>query len=104
MAKAKPTPFMPAGYSDWPIRRCIAEAVNVCRYSPWKAHEWMEEARNLISMQYPFYDDYDNAVDTINRTWRSFEKYQWYDAREFWKRGNVSCPAQYLKRIDEDFS
>ena len=46
MARAKPTPFMPSGYSDWPIRRCIAEAVNVCRYSPWKAHEWMEEACN----------------------------------------------------------
>ena len=91
MARANPTPFIPSGYSDWPIRRCIAEAVNVCRYSPWKAHEWMEEAAARLDIMYaPYFDEYNNAVKRINAMWKKHRQYRWFNEREFWKDGKTS--------------
>ena len=61
MAKAKPL-FNTGGYSDWSIRRTLREAENAARWSPWCAVKWMEEARNRISIQDPFFDEYDKSA------------------------------------------
>ena len=48
-------------YSDWGIKRTIREAENVARWNPWKAHEWMNEARDRMDLDNMFFDFY-NAV------------------------------------------
>ena len=85
------------GYSDWSVRRTLHEAVNVARYSPWCAIEWMEEARDRISIDNPLYDEFDEAAERINALWKSYERYQWFEPREFWRRGKVSMPPQRIE-------
>lgn len=89
------------GYSDWGVRRTLSEALNVARYSPWTAIKWMEEARNLIDINSPFYDEYDETAKSINALWKSYEKYYWYDAQDFWRKGTVKYPAQTIKLFSE---
>ena len=95
MAKAKPT-FNTGGYSEWTVRRTLREAENAARWSPWCAVKWMEEARNRISIYDPFFDEYDKSANRINALWRSYEKYIWYEARAFWRQGNISHPPQRI--------
>lgn len=100
MAKAKPTLNL-GGYSDWTVRRTLREAENAARWSPWCAVKWMEEARNRISIYDPFFDEYDKSAERINALWRSYEKYIWYDARAFWKQGNISHPPQRIPLLSD---
>ena len=101
MAKAKPT-FNPGGYVDWGVRRTLREAENVARWAPWCAIEWMNEARNMISIDNPLFDEYNLLANRINSLWKSYEKYHWYDAREFWTKDKVKCPPQKIPLFEEE--
>jgi hypothetical protein len=104
MAKRKaylPDKYSSAGYSDWPIRRTISEAVNVARWNPWLAHAWMEEARNQISLDNPFYQEFDDAAAKINAYWRSLPKYRWFNEDAFWERDGMSYHPTYIQLISE---
>lgn len=100
MAKAKTT-YNTGGYSTWGVRRTLTEAENAARWSPWSAVEWMEEARDQISIENPLYDEFDAVANRINALWRSYERYHWYDAKSFWRKGTVSYPPQRIKLITE---
>jgi|TARA_A100001015_G_scaffold299207_1_gene382958 hypothetical protein len=89
------------GYSVWSVRRTIREAENVARYSPWCAIEWMEEARDRISLENPMYDEFDVAANRINALWRSFEQMHWYNPRDFWMRGKTVYPPQRISTFDD---
>ena len=102
MVKAKPTLSM-GGYSTWGIRRTLQEALNVARYSPWTAIKWMEEAKDFIDIHSPFYEQYDDTARKINALWKSYEKYHWYDAQDFWKKGTVKHQAQTIKLFSEEY-
>ena len=100
MARSSPK-FSPGGYTVWSVRRTIREAVNVARFAPWCAIEWMEEARDHISLENPLFDEFDEAAERINALWRSYERMHWYEAREFWRRGKVVMPPQRIKTFGE---
>jgi hypothetical protein len=100
MAKAKST-FNPGGYTDWGVRRTLREAENAARWSPWSAIQWMEEARDQISLENPLYDEFDRTATKINALWKSYERHSWYEAKVFWKKGTVSFPPQRIKLFDE---
>jgi hypothetical protein len=100
MVKSTPK-FSPGGYSVWSVKRTLREAVNVARYSPWCAVEWMDEAKNRISLENPLFDEFDKAAERINALWRSYERMHWYEAREFWRRGKVVMLPQRIKTFGE---
>ena len=104
MAKAKPVQYGTiTGYTDWSIKRTIHEAENIARWNPWKAHEWMEEARNRLDLyEAPYHEYYDRAVKRINALWKSNSQCRWYDAKEFWKRGKVTYPPKMLEPIFDE--
>ena len=92
-----------AGYNVWSVRRTIDEARNIARYSPWKAHEWMQEAYNRLDLyEAPFHEQYDQAVHEINALWRSLETYSWFDKREFWTKGKAQHPPTYLEPLFDE--
>ena len=92
-----------SGYNVWSVRRTIDEARNIARYSPWKAHEWMEEARNRLDIyEAPFHEQFDTAVHEINALWRSLERYQWFNKREFWTKGKIHHPPTYLESLFDE--
>lgn len=94
--------YASAGYSDWGVRRTIREAENVARWNPWLAHAWMEEARNQISLDKPFYSDFDEAVERINTRWRILRCFSWFDEDEFWELNGESRSPKYLTYIIEN--
>ena len=50
----------------WSVLRTIREAENIARWNPWKAHEWMEEARNRLDIyDAPYHDQFDAAVQKL---------------------------------------
>jgi hypothetical protein len=103
MAKRKralPPRYSSAGYSVWSIRRTIAEAENVARWNPWLAHAWMEEARDQISLDNPFYTEFDEAVDRINAYWISLYKYRWFRETDFWEKDGFNHPPTYIEPIN----
>lgn len=87
------------GYTTWSIRRTISEAVNVARWSPWHAHAWMEEARDQISLDFPFYDEFDRAADKINRHWVLLTRFPWFDATEFWSLEGEPQEPRLIEKI-----
>ena len=100
MVKSTPK-FSPGGYSVWSVKRTLRESINVARYSPWCAVEWMDEAKNRISLDNPLFEEFDEAANRINALWRSYERMHWYEAREFWRRGKVVMPPQRIKTFGE---
>lgn len=91
------------GYTVWSVRRTIDEARNIARWSPWKAHEWMKEARNRLDLyEAPFHQEYNYAVREINDLWRSLERYSWFNKAEFWSKGKVKFPATYLEPLYDE--
>lgn len=106
MVNAKPIPYGSiTGYNEWSVRRTIREAENIARWSPWKAHEWMQEARDRLDLwNAPFHDEFDAAVHRINKLWRTNATTRWYDQKEFWRDGKTSRPPKYLEPFYEDFS
>jgi len=106
MAKKKPTTFS-VGYSDWSVLRLMREAQNVARWNPWKAHEWMDEARNQMTLDSLWYDEYDRTVDAINSLWREYQRHRWFSPRQFWSRGGIAHPPKWLEPLassDSDIS
>ena len=87
MAKKRtlPAKYSAVGYAVWEVRRTIREAENVARWNPWLAHAWMEEARNELSLERPFFSEYDAAVARINARWEFMSRQRWFDSAEFWK-------------------
>lgn len=106
MAKAKPIAFgSVTGYNDWSVMRTIREAENIARWNPWKAHEWMEEARQRLDLfNAPYHDQFDTAVHNINNLWRSNMCCHWYDSKTFWMDGKQSRQPKFLDPLYEDFS
>lgn len=103
MAKAKQSVLTRIGYSDWSVRRTIDEAENIARWSPWLAHEWMEEAAARLDIMYaPHHDYYDAAVKRINAYWKQHRKYRWFNEREFWKDGKTYLPPKMLDPLFND--
>jgi len=105
LAKTKPQPWgINVGYSDWSVLRTIREAENIARWAPWKAHEWMEEARGRLDLlNAPYHLEYDQAVNRINTLWKSNMKCNWYDAKTFWMDGKMSRPPKFLQPLVDDF-
>jgi len=106
MAKAKPAQFGTiTGYNDWSVIRTIREAENIARWSPWKTHEWMEDAAQRLDLFYaPYHDQYNQAVLRINSLWRSNMQCHWYDAKTFWMDGKTYRTPKMLEPLYEDFS
>ena len=98
MAKRRtlPAKYAGAGYSVWDVRRTIREAENVARWNPWLAHAWMEEARDSLSLERPFFSEFDAAVDRINARWALLQQFHWFDVEEFWKLDGESYPPTYI--------
>ena len=104
MAKKRtvlPEKYGSAGYADWDIRRTIREAENVARWNPWLAHAWMEEALNQLSLDKPFFKEFDDAVERINARWRIIRNFRWYNEAQFWELDGEPCAPQYLKPTSE---
>lgn len=85
------------GYSSWSIRRTISEAENIARWKPWIAHKLMEEARNAITLDAPFYKEFDEACARINARWKNKEQYNWFNVVEFWKIDKQVMQPCYLE-------
>ena len=104
MARAKPLPIgSNVGYSDWSVRRTLREAENIARWSPWIAHEWMEEAQNRLDIHSaPFHDEYNQTVHRINRLWKSIAKTHYYSQKEFWAKGKFPMPPKMLEPLYDE--
>jgi len=90
------------GYSDWSKVKTIKEAINVARWNPWLAHEWMEEAARGLSLdQFDIIDFHDEAADKINADWRTRSKYRFYKEKDFWN----GLPPKKIRKIipDDDY-
>ena len=98
MAKGNHVPgrHTASGYSVWPTRRTISEAENVARWNPWLAHAWMNEALDELSLERPFFNEYDDAVARINARWQLLEQFHWFNVVEFWKLDGESFSPTYL--------
>lgn len=94
-----PEKYSSAGYSDWGIKRTLREAKNVARWSPWHAHQWMEEARNYISLDNPYYEEFNEAVYIINSYWLSMRNYRWFDELTFWSLDGEPNPVTLIEPI-----
>ena len=101
MAKRSSVPnkYTSPGYVVWTFARTIREAENVSRWNPWLAHAWMEEAKNMLSLDLPFFTEYDRCVDRINYYWSRMPMFRWYDERTFWANEGFDYPPTYLTRI-----
>ena len=87
------------GYADWSRSKTIKEAVNVSRWNPWLAHEWMNEASRGISINdYKVMDEHDEAADKINQGWNNRIKYRFHNQKDFWN----GLPPKMIKKIIPD--
>lgn len=91
-----PAKHSAVGYAVWDVRRTIREAENVSRWNPWLAHAWMEEARNELSLEKPFFTEYDAAVTRINNYWLMLTKFHWFDQQLFWALDGETYPLTLL--------
>jgi hypothetical protein len=73
------------GYNPWSRKRTIDEAVNIARWSPWTAHDWMAEAiQGATIADYDILEKHDKEADKINAMWRRRTKYHFYDEKQYW--------------------
>ena len=100
MPKKKPESKLISGYSAWSNKRLMNEAVNVSRWNPWLAHEWMHEATRGLSIvdQIDLIDHHDAAADKINKHWKMLTRMKFYDAKTFWD----GLPPKMIKKIISD--
>jgi hypothetical protein len=96
-----PAKYSATGYSVWDVRRTIREAENVSRWNPWLAHAWMEEARNELSLDKPFFSEYDQAVERINARWKLLSTFLWFDETSFWTLEGEHFPVTFLELSTE---
>ena len=101
MAKKQsvPSKYTAPGYVVWSFGRTIREAENVSRWNPWLAHAWMEEARDMLSLDRPFFTEYNACVDRINYYWSRLPMFRWYDEHTFWTNDGFSYTPTYLTHI-----
>jgi hypothetical protein len=99
MVKSKNLPDKHSGYNSWSIKRTIREASNIARWSPWHSHAWMEEARDSLSLDYPFYSEYNAAAREINLYWLRLNNYRWYNESEFWAIDGEPQPVKLIEYI-----
>ena len=92
-----PAKYAGIGYSVWSIRRTIREAENISRWNPWLTHAWMAEALDQISLENPFFTEYDNAVARINAYWHMLPRFHWFDEIQFWSLEGESYPPTFLR-------
>lgn len=106
MAKTRKKAVPTTGYISWGIKRTIKEAENVSRWNPWLGHLWMEEARNSIDLDNPFYTEFDEAAARINNFWRIIKGFSWYEEADFWGALDRPPECTYIKSTlgDVDFS
>lgn len=96
-----PAKYSSTGYSVWDVRRTIREAENISRWNPWLAHAWMEEACNELSLEKPFFLEYDQAVTRINAYWLMLIRFPWFDENAFWTLEGESFPTTLLTYTTE---
>jgi hypothetical protein len=92
-----PAKYSATGYSVWDVRRTIREAENISRWNPWLAHAWMEEACNELSLEKPFFIEYDAAVARINAYWLMLTRFPWFDETAFWTLEGERFPTTLLE-------
>lgn len=103
MARKKivlPEKYSSAGYSDWGIKRTIREAENVSRWNPWLAHAWMEEARDQLSLEKPYYTEFDEAAMRMNRYWLRLRRFRWFNELEFWMLNGEARGITFIQPVD----
>jgi hypothetical protein len=88
-----------AGYCDWGIKRTIREAENISRWNPWLAHQWMDEAHDRISLDDPYYSDFNNAVERINYSWLRMHRFRWFNESSFWTKDGEVLGLTLLEAI-----
>jgi len=103
MAKMRKIPQKQSapGYSVWNFARTVREAENVARWNPWLAHEWMSEAKDMLSLELPEFSKYDQVVDRINERWLLMADMLWFNEKTFWALEGVEYPATYLSKIQD---
>lgn len=99
MAKKQTLPpkYSAVGFSDWGIKRTIREAENISRWNPWLALAWMSEARDQLSLDAPYFIEYDEAAERINNYWTMITKFRWYNEAEFWSLDGVAYAPQVVE-------
>lgn len=99
MAKKQtlPAKYTASGYANWDTRRTIREAENVARWNPWLAHAWMQEALDQLSIDRPFFQEYDDAVTRINARWMLLRRFHWFNEAEFWSFDGEMLPMTLLQ-------
>lgn len=103
MAKTRQSILSSIGYSDWSIIRTLWEAENIARWSPWRTHEWMEEAANRLDIVHaPYFEEYNDAVKRINAIWKQNTRYRWYNEKDFWKDGKTYRSPKMLEPLFDD--
>ena len=96
MPRKKQESKLTTGYSNWSKRKLINEAVNVARWNPWLAHDWMTEATNGISIEnFDLIDHHDTAASKINDHWNKISRMFYYDAKVFWN----NIPPKMIKKL-----
>jgi hypothetical protein len=94
--RSLPAKYSATGFSVWPTRRTIREAENISRWNPWLAHAWMNEARDELSLERPFFTEYDAAVLRINAYWIMLTRFAWFDESAFWSLEGETYPITLL--------
>ena len=97
MARSRKTKIINTSYTIWPILRTIKEAEGVARWNPWLAYSWMEEVRNEISLDKPFYYEFDEAAARINNRWRLNSEFPWYVESDFWEAEDRPAERTYIE-------
>ena len=71
--------------------------------SPWKAHEWMEEARNRLDIyDAPYHDQFESAVQSINALWRKIRYVTGMTRKIFGKMEKFHFLRQMLESLFDD--
>ena len=83
------------------IRRTLQEALGAARYFRDSNQMDGRSKRRLISIL-RFMTIWWHCRK-INALWKSYEKYHWYDAQDFWKKGTVKHQAQTIKLFSEEY-
>lgn len=96
-----PPKYKATGFTDWGIKRTIREAENVARWNPWLARAWMAEALEQLSLEAPYFTEYDSAVTRINAYWTNMARFRWYNPDDFWSLEGEIYEPQYLKYTTE---
>lgn len=99
--KKKVYTHLSSGYDSWGIIRTLREAENIARWNPWIAHAWMEEARQEISLDKPFFNEFDAAVDRINAHWILLQKFHWFDEAAFWEYNGEPNSMELIDKISD---